>query len=286
MMPFKAMVMREAFSTPLDLFHSGEKGCYFRVSDMSTLFTGYGGQTAITTNNQPLYCILDKRLNGALSSELITDVGFDNPAAWSAGTGWVVSGGLGSHSGATPEYLKQGTPQQYALYNFVPNITVANGSNFQTFYAGQSTSSATITTTGVKSLYIRGYTGSLQFATRGVGVTAITSLSVKKVLGNHGWQGVNTGFQPLYKVSGAVKYIDFVDANDVLQIGFPDGAPGTNCTVAYASPGVGAVILTGQTVGTDYAFNHDFAALVIIDRPLTSRETLGLTAWLNTEVGL
>lgn len=285
-MLLRGIMAATTFTSPFDLFLAGEKGCYFRVSDMSTLFTGAGGQTAITTNNQPLYCILDKRLSGALSSELITDVGFDNPAAWSAGTGWVVSGSLGSHSGGTPEYLKQGTPQQYALYKFVPDITVANGSNFQTFYAGQSTSSATITTTGVKNLYIRGYTGSLQFATRGVGVTAITSLSVKKVLGNHGWQGINTGFQPLYKVSGAVKYIDFVDGNDVLQIGFPDGAPGTNCTVAYASPGVGAIILTGQTVGTDYAFANDFAALVIVDRPLTAGETAGLTTWLNAEVGL
>lgn len=285
-MLLRGLMAATTFTSPLDLFAAGEKGCYFRVSDMSTLFTGAGGQTAITTHLQPLYCILDKRLSGALSSELITDVGFDNPAAWTLGAGWVVSGGLGSHSGATPEYLKQGTPQQYALYNFVPNITVANGANFQTFYAGQSTSSTTITTTGVKSLYIRGYTGSLKFATRGVGVTAITSLSVKKVLGNHGWQGVNTGFQPLYKVSGAVKYIDFVDGNDVLQIGFPDGAPGTNCTVAYARPGVGAVILTGQTVGTDYAWSTDFAALVIVDRPLTAGETAGLTTWLNAEVGL
>lgn len=285
MMPFKAMVMREAFSTPLDLFRSGEIGCYFRVSDTSTLRTGAGGVTPITANNQPLYCIFDKSIAFTLSSEIITDVGFDNPAAWSAGTGWVIAGSAASHSGGTPDYLKQGAPQPFAIYNYVVDISVANGSNFQTFYAGQSTSNATFTTTGIKDFYLRGYSGSLLFSTRAVGTTASTSMSVKKLLGNHAWQGLVAN-QPLYKVSGAIKYLDFVDGSDVLQIGFPDGAPGTNCTIAYASPGVGAVILTGQTVGTDYAWSNDFAALVIVNRPLTVRETAGLTRWLNTEVGL
>ncbi len=34
------------------------------------------------------------------------------------------------------------------------------------------------------------------------------------------------------------------------------------------------------------AFANDFAALVIVDRPLTAGETADLTTWLNAEVGL
>jgi hypothetical protein len=78
--------------------------------------------------------------------------------------------------------------------------------------------------------------------------------------------------------------IDFDGIDDFHRVVLPAMS---NATVAYASPGVGAVILTGQTITAgNYDWDTDHAGLIILDRPLTASETTGLTAFLNARAGV
>jgi hypothetical protein len=78
--------------------------------------------------------------------------------------------------------------------------------------------------------------------------------------------------------------IDFDGVDDFHRVVLPAMS---NATVAYASPGVGAVILTGQTITAgNYDWDTDHAGLIILDRPLTASETTGLTAFLNARAGV
>uniref|UniRef100_UPI00258CD073 hypothetical protein n=1 Tax=Pseudomonas sp. TaxID=306 RepID=UPI00258CD073 len=61
---------------------------------------------------------------------------------------------------------------------------------------------------------------------------------------------------------------------------------GAACTVARSIPGVGAQILTSQTIGTSFVDNVDNCALIIINRALTAAETTNLTNWLNWRAGV
>jgi hypothetical protein len=56
---------------------------------------------------------------------------------------------------------------------------------------------------------------------------------------------------------------------------------GSNCTIGRSLPGVGAEILTGQTIGTSFNVTTTDSGLVIINRALTTEETAGLTSYLE-----
>lgn len=81
------------------------------------------------------------------------------------------------------------------------------------------------------------------------------------------------------------KYLDFDGVDDNLGIVYPSSLS-TDCTIARSIPNIGAEILTGQTVGTDYTIDKDFCAYIIVDRALTADETTLLTNYLNTKAGL
>lgn len=87
--------------------------------------------------------------------------------------------------------------------------------------------------------------------------------------------------RPVYKSAPARVEFDGID--DELVTTFPVSL-GSDCTVGRAIPGTGAQILTNQTVGTSFTNNVNCAALVVVDRALTSVETERLTAYLNAKV--
>lgn len=97
------------------------------------------------------------------------------------------------------------------------------------------------------------------------------------------YQRVNTATD--YDTVGFPLRDRFDGVDDEMVCTFPSSL-GSNCTVARSVPGVGAVILTSQTIGTSYAIAADYCALVIVDRALTVDETAKLTAYLNARAGL
>lgn len=97
------------------------------------------------------------------------------------------------------------------------------------------------------------------------------------------YQRVNTATN--YDTVGFPLYLKFDGVDDKLTTTFP--GLGSNATIARSVPGVGASILTGQTIGAgawDDSTNH--FGLVIVNRALTGPETAGLTAYLNELVGV
>jgi hypothetical protein len=88
-----------------------------------------------------------------------------------------------------------------------------------------------------------------------------------------------------YDAGGFPARIDYDEVDDALVTTWASSL-GTNCTVGRAVAGVGASILTGQTIATTYTDNTDHCGLVIIDRALSPQETLSLTRYLNRKSGL
>lgn len=86
-----------------------------------------------------------------------------------------------------------------------------------------------------------------------------------------------------YDTVGFPRKVDYDGIDDLLTASNP--ALGTNVTIARATAS-GASILTGQTVGANYVDNTDHYGLILINRALTSAETVSVTAYLNMKAGL
>lgn len=98
----------------------------------------------------------------------------------------------------------------------------------------------------------------------------------------------NTSLRPkLVYLSGSYRRgIDYDSVDDALATTFPD-ALGSNCTIARAQAGVGAVITTGQTINAGVMNStNDNCGLVILDRALTASEEASLRIWLRERAGV
>ena len=107
-------------------------------------------------------------------------------------------------------------------------------------------------------------------------------ISVRELPGHHAYQATSAA-RPVYKSSPS--RLDFDEVDDKLTATFAS-ALGEDCTVGLSIPGVGASILTGQTIGTSYDITTDNCGIVIVDRALTTDETDRLTALLNASAGV
>lgn len=106
-------------------------------------------------------------------------------------------------------------------------------------------------------------------------------ISVREVLGYHAGQ-YTASRRPMYRTAPA--RIDYDTVDDALVTTWP-ASLGSNCTVVRAIPGVGAQILTDQTIGTTYTDSTDNCGLIIVNRALTAAERAGVTQWAK-KVGL
>ena len=88
-----------------------------------------------------------------------------------------------------------------------------------------------------------------------------------------------------YAATGFPVFARFDGLDDKLVATF--GAPlGGSCTVAYAVPGVGATVMSGQTVGATHDITQTFAQYVVVNRALTMDESAKVTATLNLAAGI
>jgi hypothetical protein len=113
------------------------------------------------------------------------------------------------------------------------------------------------------------------FTSGGPGV--LTGITCEPFAGNASVQS-SASLMPLFQVSPPRLVFDGTD--DVHVITFPSSL-GSDCTVARSVPGVGASILTGQTIGTTYNVTETDSGLVIVNRALTTEESDGLTSYLE-----
>jgi len=88
-----------------------------------------------------------------------------------------------------------------------------------------------------------------------------------------------------YADVGAKRRLWLDNVDDKLTVTFPSSL-GSACTVGRAMPGVGASILTGQTVGDSYDLIATTCGIVIVNRALTAGETNRLTQLLDKAAGV
>lgn len=113
-------------------------------------------------------------------------------------------------------------------------------------------------------------------------VMDVDSVSVRELPGNHASQETTTARPTL--LSGPLR-IDYDGVDDYLRTVFP--ALGSNVTIARSIPGVGAQILTGQTIAAgNWDDSVTSCATLVIDRALTGPETALVTAFLNQQAGV
>ena len=288
------------------LFANGEQGVWYDPSDLSTLFQDSAGTTPVTAVGQPVGLMLDKSKGLVLGPELVTN------GALTSGTGWTDTGiATITYSTAGARIVSPANGATLLSQNY------AGAVNKTYVVDAEVVMHATPLTAAAVAVNIGGFGEDLFVATQ-IGLIAgntyrlhgkvrltsattfnlrigsnlalnyaldftIRNLSVRELPGNHASQAT-AGKRPLLK-AGAAQYLDFDIVDDALVAAFP-AALGSTCTVALAVPGVGASILTGQTIGTTYTLTQDTSAVIITTDALTAGETTSLTAWLNAKAGV
>ena len=258
------------------LFAAGEQGVLYDPADFSTLFQDSAGTTLVTAVGQPVGLVLDKSKGLVRGAQLVANGDFSSGATgWSLTGGWAVSGGVASNPGPTggiaQTFLTVGKWYEATwIATDTQFITCAFGGTFLGVQNGNAGSG--------RSRAVGICTSSGTFQLNGGGpYTGIDNISVRELPGNHGKQATSTA-RPLRQASPT--RIDYDAVDDALVSTFATSL-GAACTVCRAVPGVGASILTAQTIGTSYTDSTDHSGLIIVNRALTAAETASVTAYLN-----
>jgi hypothetical protein len=268
---------------PATLFASGELGAWYDRKDPTTMFQDINGLTAVTSATNPIGLSLDKGRALSIGSESVTNGDFSSSAGWTINAGFTIAGGVLSGSvGSSVIFASRSmTFVQGALYRVEVQIpTLVSGSVIVIFGVGTNVSSPAFSAAGTYVFYMKPGSGNaeIRLLCQASGFNGtVDLLSARIVAGGHAQQST-PGARPLYQVSPQRAVFDGVD--DVLVATFT-ASLGSNCTVGRSIPGVGAQILTSQTIGTSYNVNTTDSGLVIVNRSLTTEETSGLTSYLE-----
>jgi len=310
-----AAAVRQLFD-PRSLFTAGDQGVWYDPFDLSTLFQDSAGTTPVTAVEQPVGLMLDKSRGLVLGPELVVNGDFsEGIAGWVAGSGGAIAAdstifssgirvtGGGSELTAGAQQVISGfvVGRRYrvsaAAYAAPGNSTPRSAviSLFKAPQASQPDLSAQVTSSGVIQTLSFVFTASATSHTiygfvlnRGVAWADANSyayfdnISVRELPGAHATQPTATA-RPAYRANP--QRVNFDGVDDVHTTTFPFSL-GSNCTIARAIPGVGASILTAQTVGTTFNNTISHAGMLIIDRALNATETARLTAYLNAKAGV
>ena len=285
--------------SPADLFANGEQGAlYYFTEDFAGLYQDAAGTTPVTAVGQPVGLMLDRRFGLAQGPELLTNGDFSGGM-----TGVMVESGTAVISNGALRITAVGETDGSVRLNFPATVgrtyectfDVVAAGNDLLFKAGDSThagsSSALQAGAGgagrkrfiFRSSHATDGFSSVGFIVWGYDSTAVVdNISVRELPGNHARQPTTTA-RPALR-SGPLR-IDYDGVDDLLRTVFP--ALGSNVTIARSIPGVGAQILTGQTiVAGNWDDNVDSCAVLVIDRALTGPETALVTAFLNQQAGV
>lgn len=259
--------------------------------DFAGLYQDAAGTTPVTEVGQPVGLMLDRRFGLERGPELLVNNDFSDGT-----NGWVIAGESESNyvvtGGGGIRYVMEqniGVLQVFRENVMEVGRTYALTVNQTSVVAGQLQFATTVAVAPIPAIVgsheIVYTTPHPRFAfRRQVAPTDITvaSVSCREVPGNHARQATTTA-RPTLR-SGPLR-IDYDGVDDYLRTAFP--ALGSNVTIARSIPGVGAQILTGQTIAAgDWDDNVTSCATLVIDRALTGPETALVTAFLNQQAGV
>ncbi len=200
-----------------DLFGNGlYPGFDFTDLDRTATYSGqslmYDGSTMglpITASGNTVGLFLSKEKSAALGPELVTNGGFDADTDWTKAAGWSIAAGVatslttaGNISANSPPDLTVGEVLRAGFditrrangtirFNAVNGGTSAQVSAVATYAYGTRTTSAT---------------DQIQLQTIGTPDLDIDNVTIKRILGNHGFQ-TTSGSRPAYTENGALRYL-------------------------------------------------------------------------------
>lgn len=258
---------------PSALFTASEQGIWCDPRDLSTLFQDHSGTAPVTAAGQPIALHLDKSRGLVRGPNLLSTFDFTTWAPINAPTAITQNSFTTSAGGGVrlPSVLVPGSWYEVT-------VTFTSATSVSLF----ADSVKFVLTSGVKYLFRSDGTGFFYLRNAGAGTTQVSSMVVRAVPGNHASQTADAA-RPMLR--DTPRRIDYDTVDDALNISFPSSL-GSNCTIARSIPGVGAQILTAQTIGTSFTDNVDNCGLVIVNRALTAAETANLTRYLNQRAGL
>lgn len=271
--------------SPGALFANGENGVWQVPADEATIFQTATGETPTTTAGQRIGLLLDKRFGLTRGPERLLNGSFADTSAWTLAAPWTIASGTLTcvNAGQNLNAFQSGAVEAGKKYEVTITVDAITSGYLQVALRN-GWSSGYLPGAGTHTLFLTaGSSSDLMLVPAVAGTSAVVShVSCRELPGNHASNSMLTRC-PLRKDNPIT--VDYDGVDDYLDTPFL-AALGSSCTVARAVPGVGATILTGQTVGTSFVDNVDHCGLIIVDRALTGPETAGLTAYLNGLAGV
>jgi len=268
---------------PATLFASGELGAWYDPSDLTTMFTDLSGMVNVSSAGQQPAIHLDKSLGLSLGSPRI-DGSFSSATGWPDDGlgGWSITGGqlvraAGQSSTTTFRRVDSNSFQAGKFYRVSLNVIAVTGEIRCQSNTGVQLFGF-ITTPGQKeAVFYNASASNVQLLGVASATCTVDDLVIREISGNHSIQTTSAN-RPTYQIEPSRLV---ADGTDIQPVVFPSSL-GSNCTVARAVPGVGAEVLTAQTIGTSYNITQSHAGFLIINRGLTGPETALLTAFLDS----
>jgi len=266
------------------LFANGEQGFYQDPYDLGVMFQDAAGTTAVNASGQPLGLVLDKSKGLVLGSEE-----FNDASITFVGESSRVSTGvyrLYSSNGAYSLIDRLSGPvRPTAGKAFLISFNVDSVAVAGTGISIEGSTSVIVvpSTIGEKTCIVvsNGLSNiGLKRSSTAMDVQ-ISGISIKELHGNHAYQATSAA-RPI--LQDAPRRIDFDTVDDKLITNLP--AQVTGCTVIRSVPGVGAQILTNQTIPATYEDNKDHCGLIVINRALTPSETSAIATEFNKRAGV
>ena len=261
----------------------------YLTPDLAGLYQDAAGTTPVTAVGQPVGLMLDRRFGLARGPELVVNGDFASSSGWDPNDNSIAISGGALRFTDTPankfaSQVVSTTRGKVCRVTIVVSSVTAGAVNVQFDY--QEGGSIRITSPGtyVFALYQRLVGTNIYILAAGATTTTavVDSISIRELPGNHASQPTTTA-RPALR-SGPVR-IDYDGVDDYLRTTFPD--LGSDVTIARSVPGVGAQILTGQTIAAgNWDDNVDSCAVLVIDRALTGPEQSMVTAFLNQQAGV
>ena len=267
------------------LFSNGEQGFWYDPNDLSTMFQDSAGTVPVTTVGQPVGLWLSKDKGLLLEDSKLANGDFSTTSSWIL-SGSTISGGLLDLSNQYASAEQVIALENNEVYVLEYTVNTSSGSPALFLSSAGFTLSSVALSAAVGSykryVVIKDKTKPFRFVQNTLGATLkIDNVSFRKVAGNHTYQNTSS-MRPILR--DAPRRIDFDAVDDKLTTSFP--APLTSATIVRAVPGVGAQILTGQSIPATYEDSTDHCGLIVINRALTPSETSAITAEFNKRAGV